>query len=1267
MDATRRIGTAYTLVWACVLGCAGGALSARGDAAEATEAGVTANWAPTAAGSYAITDAANWTGTDRIPTNAADTIHFVPDPAALAGAQTIYFPAVTTSRFAWDLGTFDGATNQTLRGSGRDSNATRYGVVRLGNPNGFLGSYETVDFSTTWRVSATEDFTPFLANVKASKGPVVEVGGDGTARIGRLYGGELLQKAGTGNLAVEDVESAASTRVRMSGGTLTMGQVPDAATSTLPVAGPAVWFDASRTDTLTVDAEPDENGRRFVAEWRDANGGPICARPASASLRPFISEAARAADGTPLVDFGAYRGVENMDRWDVFVSTYGPNGALKLSENLPGVREVFIAWGDWASAGSCAFVVGHTDSYDLHRSAGDYLLAGTWNSALHENDETWIDGVRRTWTYGPYDYMGLTVASFNLSGAGARVNTLAYDRGVRYGGCRIAEVVLYTNELTSVERQAVHGYLLKKWKGGVAGLRELCLTADAAVQVPDGRALDVATLTAPAGGTLTKTGAGALNVADVAEAKTSLRVAEGRVAFLAAARSDGTAPAENPRLWLDASAADSFVAQEVEGDTTGRAYISEWKDCRAGRTLGVAVPAKAVAAGNYPFVVADAANGRPTVDFGGGWYLHWGVYETVTNDSTYMEIPDSGNVSAYEGFTVVRMKMPNGAPSNSNRACLDPSLFASYDMSFARYQAGSILSVYSDPSGLAAQWWVDGAPVWPLDTNFDPGTNEFHVVNFSSIVPLRVRGVAFDRWDIWGGMQICETLFYTRTLSHAERAATMDYLRRKWQGVEPAATDRRELDVLAYEAGADAILASGGPLAVARVALPAGAATFTVTGGGTVTAGGVNLDAEKAVVADGGALVVTAGADGLPEPVYHFDATDAASLETATTEAGETSVLKWKDVRGNGVYAEAQIGGHRKAYPTLRTVETRNGKTMPVLDFGDAAQGTVQPDTAAGMNIRGTDGLVQELHVIYSDAGTTFNGIGHRFIFSDSAYYSFHRDDSNGQIFSAYYQEGSQRDCVRYGYVGVDGEVVPWTWQMTDRAFHLVSAAPTNAVYVRTIALDRNARAGGSYQGELIAFRTPLSASQRAYLQKQLMWKWFGEGEEPAWTFEAASLHVRNGGRIAFAGDTEVTAAALGGAGTVEAGRVTGVRTLAPGAADAAGGAGRLALVGALDIAEEAEIALGFRGMEDYDAVAVSGAVSLPRAAHVTLTVAPGLTGVTGRFRALEAGGAVTGVENVRGWSVTEENGNAFSFALAADEQGVWLVARPKGTVLFFR
>ena len=438
--------------------------------------------------------------------------------------------------------------------------------------------------------------------MKTARGPIVEVEGSGTARIGCLDGGEVLQKAGTGDLVIDDVMSVAATRIRTNGGTLTVGLAPSEAAPTLPVAAPAVWFDAARADTLTVDAEPDANGRRFVAEWRDANGGAVCARPFDAETRPFLSAVAQADDGTPLVDFGAYQGEENKNRWAEFAAAYGPAGALRLSEDLAGVREVFVVWGDWAAgASSCVFVLGHTSTFEMHRASGDCLLNGNYSVGLHADDETWIDGVRRTWTYGPYDYTGLTVASMNISGAGASINALAYDRNIRKGGCRIAEVILYTNALTSAERQAVHGYLLAKWKGHERMLRELCLTADAAVRVPEGRALDVATLTAPTGGTLTKEGAGTLTVADVAYDKTSLRVAEGRVAFAEAPAPDGAAPATNPELWLDAAAAESLVAQEVADDATGRAYISAWKDCRgASRTLRVEVPQKAKQGGELP-------------------------------------------------------------------------------------------------------------------------------------------------------------------------------------------------------------------------------------------------------------------------------------------------------------------------------------------------------------------------------------------------------------------------------------------------------------------------------------------------------------------------------------------------------------------------------------------------------------------------------------------------------------------------------------------
>ena len=1261
-----RAASLRLVLLGCV--CVGGA-SARGDA------GVTATWTPTAAGVHAFTNMANWAGTTRLPTNAADVVRFAPDPAALEGTQYIEFPATNRSA-VWTLGTFDGATNQVLC-SGSATQPYEY-MIRLGNPNGFLGAYKSQTFGTTWSVTATEGFSPFLACVETSYGPNVEVAGAGTAKIGRLSGGGVLRKTGAGDLEIGD--GCVGERIWANGGTLTLGRAAAAAAvPTLPVPGPAAWFDASRADTLTVDAEPDAAGRRFVSEWRDAGGGTVAASPLNAATRPFLSAAAQTPSGVPLVDFGAYTGPEARQRGmqETFIAQYGPSGALRLSEDLTGVREVFVVWADWTSdAGSCPFVLGSTAYYDLHRAPGPYLLNGSYPFGLHDDDDTLIDGVSLRWTFGPYPFSALTVASMNLGGAGARLNTLGFDRNTRTGGFRLAEAVLYTRALTREERRAVHAYLMDKWKPGGTALRALCLTGDATVQVPAARALDVTTLATPAaGGTVTKTGAGTLNVADVTRANGTLRVADGAVSFTGWTAADGTAPAALPELWLDASASDSLTVRTEADDAAGRVSISEWRDCRAEKTGKVIVPANAVKKGNYPLVVPGAANGLPVVDFGDGLFTEWwGGYSTIAENAdvvttaTYMEMPNGGGVQAYEGFTVMRLKMPNGAPSETKRNCLVPAIFSSYDMPFARYASPALLAGYASPASLAAQWWVDGAPVWPLDRSFDPGTNDFFVVNFAAASPLKVQGLAFERWDTWGGVQIAETLLYTRPLSHAERTATMDYLRRKWQGVE-SASPRRRLGALVYEPGVDATLASDGPLAVAHVGLPEGAA-FTVTGGGTVTVDDIALGPDKGLVADGGALVVAAGARGLPETVYHFDASAAASLETETTATGATAVRRWKDVRGNGVYAEAGLDYLRKAYPTLRTVETRNGKTMPVLDFGEAVvSGDSVPPDAAGMSIRGVDGHVQELHVIYSDAHENYNGVGNRFVFSDSARYSFHRG-SDGQLFGAFYNTSTalseSHDAVKLGYVGVDGVEVPWTWKMDDRAFHLVSAAPTNAVYVRTIAYERSTRAGGCYQGELIAFRTRLSPLQRENLQKQLMWKWFGTGDaSPAWSLETAFLRVRSGGRIAFEGGTEVAAAALDGTGAIEAARVTGVRSLAPG--DAAGETGRLSLGGALAFADAAELAFDFNGADDHDAVAVAGALALPASARVALAVAPGLTGVKGRFPVVTAGGAVTGGEAVRGWKVEEENANAFSFFLEADEKGLWLVVRPKGTLLLLR
>ena len=75
------------------------------------EGSVTANWLPTAAGTYTLTDGANW-DTGVAPTNGIDIANFA--PGAIDGAQVIAFTNIVNYN-TWDLSTVIGASNQTIR------------------------------------------------------------------------------------------------------------------------------------------------------------------------------------------------------------------------------------------------------------------------------------------------------------------------------------------------------------------------------------------------------------------------------------------------------------------------------------------------------------------------------------------------------------------------------------------------------------------------------------------------------------------------------------------------------------------------------------------------------------------------------------------------------------------------------------------------------------------------------------------------------------------------------------------------------------------------------------------------------------------------------------------------------------------------------------------------------------------------------------------------------------------------------------------------
>ncbi len=220
--------------------------------------------------------------------------------------------------------------------------------------------------------------------------------------------------------------------------------------------------------------------------------------------------------------------------------------------------------------------------------------------------------------------------------------------------------------------------------------------------------------------------------------------------------------------------------------------------------------------------------------------------------------------------------------------------------------------------------------------------------------------------------------------------------------------------------------------------------------------------------------------------------------------------------------------------------------------------------------------------------------------------------------------------------MALDGTTVAYNYNLTDKQFHMISAAPTNGVPVRSIARDRSARAGGSYQGELIAFKEHLSPDRRAYLQRYLMWKWFGEGTEPVYTNSASALRVANGGTLSFAGAPTVSVPAISGTGTIAAGNVVDVSSLA----------------------------FDFPDARTYGQLTVNGTLTLAAAGTVSVTVGAGAK-EPGDYPLLTATSLAGG--DLGNWTKSVSNDSKLGATLVVQGNTIYLRLTPRGTVLILR
>lgn len=1213
--------------------------------AEESATGLTANWLPTAAGTYGWWDAANWDG-GVAPTNRGDTARF--DAAAIEGAQTITLPKGNEFR-RFTLGAVFGHANQVVKSPARSSNGTTPRQMSVADPSGFKGAWDQADAKANWIAEPTDSFVPVFAQVVGTYMPYFTVASN-RAEIGEFIGGDGLVKAGEGTLALRGVAPTIRPNVRLQtdAGTLELAFTNEIPTAVVP--GAYLHLDAARPDTFSLQTGDD--GRTYVSAWRDCDGAGIAATKHPSVGLPFLSSVT-AVRGFPLVDFGANKpsndAVDNLAYWTEKV---GPCGSLKFPRTTK-VREVFVVFEDTQPSNTSCFVVGDDKSYHFHRAnsdtSGHRLLDVSFCDPGLKNNLAMVDGVscsfqcQRDWTQ-------LAVVSV-VSTNDLCLSSLCNDRNtIRYGGARIAEVLIYTNNLTQAERDRNHYVLRRKWtpaKFPSDDLRELRMADGTTVDVADGLSVTVDQLSVKTAATVTKAGAGSLRVHALSEDGFSLQVNGGTVDFTAPdVPVTDDAPAADPQIWFDASCAESLVATNV----TDGVSICRWNDRRSEQTSIFASTRNTDV--TFPSLVPNAANGLSVLDFGDGWITEWGEWGVASGTAARFDI--NKHTTAYAGFVVIRPKMPNGYNKNA-RTCHNPPFFGTKWQSFTRWGGGDVVAEYADAKVISAHWEFDGVPQ-EARTSPAVSTNAFTVVSFSASTPCDAGDyIANDRNICSGGVQIGELILYDRPLSSTERKSTQAYLMKKWKAkTHPALAETVALKSLVYADDVEAKIETDRHVVVDAFTA---SGPLHVTGGRSVFVKSLP-DTLTALTLDGGTFTV--GDDVFADALFHFDASVPGTYEYNVTDVdgvSVTNVTKWLDVRGNGVYAKASRQKPvATADPTLRTVETRDGHMMPVLDFGDVNVNVSTCQTSAGMDIvcPNWNGRVQEAHVVYSDAYDSYNGYGHRFIFADSEVYPCHRGD-NGQLFCVY--GGEQSDYVKNGYVGIDGETRKWNDKLTDRKFHVVSLATSQPMNMRTIARDRGCRAGGSRQGELIAFAKPLSAARRTYVQEYLMWKWFGEGGKPVLAFSLPTVTLTGNATATFPDDWTLQTASLSGVGTLSARGIADVKTLAP--------AGTLAIGGDLSLDAAAELVFDFESPTSYDVVTVDGSFTATSDTTIVLNIGKGADNASGTFPILRATSfAGTPPSD---WTCVVNNQSNRSAALVMQNGALCLRLTPKGTVILIR
>ena len=633
-------------------------------------------------------------------------------------------------------------------------------------------------------------------NLAMTTATTVDVPAGQTIRIEKLSGAYALTKTGDGTLEIRWAASSGGSIVVSEGTVHFTNPRPDAI-----FAQASFHVDATDASSMTIITE---NGTNFVTRWNDTDGGTRYATPAQDTTYgrvpgrlPFIGQGMQ--NGLPYVDFGSFhsRGYTNEDGVAIGY------GAALIWNSQVNYKEGFTVVSDTPDIATLPTTVSRaTDWYAMsffsrHDGVSGYrgqfypqhlpyiYKDNSQNDAVSKNGASnWVDSayISNTRSANPFS-SGFHV--FNCSTpAGARANAFGKAHNTStytsFGGTRIGEYAVFTNQLSEAERSELTAYLRAKWFP--IPLASVTIEQGASLAVDDDVKVSASVMDN-----------GALNLA----------LGTQTVVF------DKGLSTVGAFLHLDASQTNTMTFA-VENGTN---FITRWNDVDGGAMYVVSDTAtgafgqRTEPSKRRPFLnPAMTQNGLPFADLGSAIFVGYTNSEGVAigygGAFKFYTLAERNAAPVLEYLSVISdTEDLKTAPKGKE----GPAYLAFYSGNTYNGQnpgrRGTTVSGKNPPifrgsdntACVNGGIYVDGVA---KTYSYNP-PDGFSVINLrpTSAVTCNVIGRSLRKnsagqaADTYGGQRIAEYMLFTSVLDDAKRQRIYSALRNKWFGDVPATTN----------------------------------------------------------------------------------------------------------------------------------------------------------------------------------------------------------------------------------------------------------------------------------------------------------------------------------------------------------------------------------------------------------------------------------------------------------------------------------------------